>query len=102
MCPIGRVTAVSQGLSRAARQQARRSAIPQVAALQRHRLPKLTVRSGANHPAPARAWLHADRTILRSLDCADLCPRSAHIGGYARALLTAPPVRAAALRDRQA
>jgi hypothetical protein len=53
-CPIGGATADSHGLSRLARQETRRSANPQVMALQRHRLPKLTVRVRFPSPAPRR------------------------------------------------
>src|SRR5271157_3492469 len=43
-CPNGGATADSHGLSRTTCQQTRRSANPQVTAMQRHRLPKLIVR----------------------------------------------------------
>jgi hypothetical protein len=44
-CPSGGATADSRGLSRTTCQQTRRSANPQVTAMQRHRLPKLTVQA---------------------------------------------------------
>jgi hypothetical protein len=59
MCPIGGATADSHGLSRLARQETRRSANPQVAALQRHRLPKLIVR--VRFPLPAPRCIHMHR-----------------------------------------
>ena len=44
-CPSGGTTADSHGLSRSTCQQACRSADPQVAAMQHHRVPKLTVQA---------------------------------------------------------
>ena len=53
--PIGGATADSHGLSRSACHCTRRSANPQVIELQRHRLPKLTVRVLAQVNVHARA-----------------------------------------------
>ena len=44
-CPSGGAIADSRGHSRATRHRSRRSANPQVTAMQRHRLPKLTVQA---------------------------------------------------------
>jgi hypothetical protein len=51
-CPNGGATSDSHGLSWTTCQQARRSAYPQVAAIQRHRVPKLIVRVRFPSPAP--------------------------------------------------
>jgi hypothetical protein len=70
-CPSRGAKADSHGLSRSARQQTRRSANPQVTALQRHRLPKLIVQMGEiGLPAAGtqvEVWVSLPRTRRRSI-----------------------------------
>jgi integrase len=62
-CPSGGAAADSHGLSRTTSQQTRRSASAQVAARQRHRLPKLVLQpvTGERRRCASRALLEAAR-----------------------------------------